>query len=92
MENPIHPTGGTPHRLTAEDPTRPTAPTPQLPPYLKGPVEFLLKTLLPVVLTASVGYFEAQAKKAELFDLLENYREYILEVEGQIPPCPEEER
>lgn len=59
-------------------------------PSLRGIVSLLLKTVLPVVLTASVGYIEAQANKAELFSLLENYREYILEVEGQECSCPKE--
>ena len=54
-------------------------------------IDLFLKTLLPVALTAFAGYVEAQAKKAELFDLLSNYREYILEVEGQECPCPLEE-
>ncbi len=53
--------------------------------------DILLKTLLPVALTAFAGYVESQAKKADLFALLENYREYILEVEGRECACPEEE-
>ena len=70
-----------------------------LQPYLKGTgsflLPFILRTLLPVAITAFAGYVEAQAKKEDLFSLLENYREYILEVEGrgEIPPspCPMEE-
>jgi hypothetical protein len=64
---------------------------------LKGIVDLLLKTVFPVVLTAMAGYAEHLAQKDQLFDLLSNYREYILEVEQEregSPPCPpcEEER
>ena len=49
--------------------------------------DLFIKTILPVLLTAGVGYLQTQSKSAELFDLLSNYREYIIEVEMQ-GHCP----
>jgi hypothetical protein len=51
-------------------------------------IDLFLKTLLPVALAAFAGYAETQAKKAEIFDLLDSYREYILLVEEEKAQCP----
>jgi len=94
MDNPIRHTRATQLRATVAGIGRRIAR--MLRPYskvigkaLKRPLlSFFLRTLLPVALTSCAGYVETQAKKDQLFRLLENYREYIIEVEGQSPPCP----
>lgn len=89
MANHGLPTGETRPRPTVEDTSRRGAPRVGLPPSLK----VIGKYLIPPLLTAFVGWTEVKAREAEQFALLDNYREYILEVEGQPTcACPEEEQ